>query len=232
MELVGAGRLCFGSALWVLFVALGAAFFSQCGKFFGTGCLGRTGFFLCRGTILLRFVDHAEIDLPFKTVDSFDLYPDVLGEGIGFLFAATDDFGAILAEVIEIVIEGGDVDHPKCHGIGKFDEKAVIFDVGYDGGECLLMVFIEFALIEFQKLGLNGFAFGINAIAFGHAEVFTEGIELRLRVSDVGFFKRGIGAVFTKEGIEDAVHHEVGITPNGRGEVGVVAFSEAVVSVG
>ena len=107
----------------------------------------------------------------------------------------------------------------------------MVLDVGYDGGECLLLIFIEFALVEFKEFGLNGLAFGIDAVAFSHAEVLTEGVELRLRVSDVGFFKGGIGAVFAEEGIEDAVHDEVGITSNGRGEVGVVAFGEAVVAV-
>lgn len=159
--------------------------------------------------------DDAKVNLSFETVNAFNLHVDVLGDGVGFLFSSTDDAGAIVAQVVEVIIEGGDMHHPKCHGVGDLDIDAVVFDVGDDRAEALFVVLVEFALVEFKELGLNRFPLGIDAVALGDAKVFAEGIELSLRILDIGFGERGVRAGFAEVAIEYTVHDEIRVTADG-----------------
>ena len=166
------------------------------------------------GVRLFSPAADAEVDLAFEAVDPLDLYVDALADFVGLATLAGDEALAVGAEAVEVVVEGGDMDHAECHGVGDFDEQAVVFDVGDHGGEALLDGLFEFAFIELEELGLYGLALGIDAVTLGDTEVLADALEFGLGVFDVGHFGGAVDAVFAEIPVEDAVYDKVGVAAN------------------
>lgn len=112
------------------------------------------------------------------------------------------------------------MDQARDQEVGEFDEEAEVLDFGHDGVEGLSGSGLKLVREEFEFFEANGFLFGFGGGAFGLGEVFPDSGER---------FGEKIAA-FLFGGKEGTVDNEVGVASDGRGEVGVVGFSQAIVA--
>lgn len=159
-----------------------------------------------------------EIDLLLGAIDFGDLNLDAVAEADDLAGAPSDELAAGGIEGVEFVLNGGK-GYQAGHGeIRDIDEEAEVADVRDERRVTVRLAVPQLGFEVGEQLDVLAVAFGVGGVAFGEGEM-------------VGRFLEGgtcLG-VFVEEG---AVDDEVGVTADGGGEVGVMAFGEAEVAEG
>ena len=123
------------------------------------------------------------------------------------------------------------MDQPEGHRVGQLHKQPVISHIGDDRGEHGLLFLRRLPLKEFEQFHLLRLALGFRAVLLGQAEVLRQAFHAGDVVAELEAARRGLAQVFDEVLVEDAVDHEIGVAPDGRREVGVVLFGQAVVAV-
>ena len=152
-------------------------------------------------TLFILFLYQLKVDLGAVEVDAGDLDGDFVTED--------EVFG---------MLDGGHMDESFAAGVFQLDKEAEIGDAGDEAGEDLA----EMVLHPHGLVHLDRVAFGLGSLLLTRRAVLAFLLEF---LAGQCFFFPGEDIL-----LHEAVDHEVGIAANGRGEMGVMAESQAVMA--
>ena len=104
--------------------------------------------------------------------------------------------------------------------------------VGDDRDESGGLGFGRFTFEELEEFDFHALSFCVLRVHFGQAEVLAEASGFGLVVVELVAGRCWEAALSDKIVVEDAVNDQIGVATDGRREVGVVVFTETVVTIG
>ena len=158
---------------------------------------------------MIHFVYHDLDDLP-KTEVSLRI-------------SRRDPYAVMRDSITFISWQRSQGDEALCESFLEFNEKSLVGNIRDYRLVTLELVLLDLHFIKQEQLGLDGLTFGIDAVSFSRREMFGEAFELPWLDFTLIFL------------FQDSCHYsmsdQVGVSPDGRGEVQVIPFCQAVVSL-
>jgi hypothetical protein len=160
--------------------------------------------------------DEAEIDLFLGGIDFEDLDGDSIAEANDAPAPAADELVVMWFEHVEIIFDRREWDEAAHRETGNIDEEAEVAKIGNKGRVAFGLAGFKLGFKESEEFDVLTVTLGIGRVSFGNGNVF-------------GGLGKGVkgASSFVKKG---AMHNQVSVAADGRGEVRVLLLGKTVVA--